>query len=172
MAINTSVGTNIYALKGWLIIIGVSFQLRRSNPSGKTMRCPLRCDKSSVFLRPSCWLNTTVFSTQHLPIGLIDFHACEPPLVRLLITTLDSGIGYLDHYVHSYSVSQCLGPFRHFNEPSAESLSAAGAAKRHHELGPFVQIKTKQFVRINGFRFFDTIVGDKRRSLALGIFCC
>lgn len=115
---------------------------------------------------------STVFSTQHLLIGLIDFPACQPPLLQLLITMLDSGIGYLDRYVHSYTVSQRRGPFRCFNEPSAESLSAAGAVKRRHELGPFVQIKAKQFVRINGFIFFDTIVADKRRSLALGIFCC
>lgn len=168
MAIKTSVGTNINAFKCWLVIIGDSFHLWSSNPSGKTMRRPLQCDNSSVLLRPSCWLN----STQHLLIGLIDFPACQPPLLQLLITMLDSGIGYLDRYVHSYTVSQRRGPFRCFNEPSAESLSAAGAVKRRHELGPFVQIKAKQFVRINGFIFFDTIVADKRRSLALGIFCC
>lgn len=37
---------------------------------------------------------------------------------------------------------------------------------------PLVQIKAKQSVRINGFIFFDTIVADKRHSLALGILCC
>lgn len=173
MAIKTSAGTNMNALKGCLVIIGNSFPLWRSNPSGKTMRCPLQCDKSSVLIRPGGWLNSTVFSAQHLLIGLIDFPACQPPLLRLLITMRDSGIGYPDHYVHSYTVSQRRGPFRCFNEPSAESLSAAGAAKpRRREAGPpFVQIKAKQFVRINGFIFFDTIVADKRRSLALGIFC-
>lgn len=77
------------------------------------------------------------------------------------------------HYVHSHTVSQRRGPFRCFNEPSAESLSAAGPAKRRRrEPGTFVQIKAKQFVRINGFIFFDTIVADKRSSLALGKFCC
>lgn len=171
-AIKTSVGTNINALKGWLVIIRNSFHLWSSNPSGETMRCPLQCDKSSVLFRPSCWLISTVFSTLHLLIGLIDLPACQPPLLQLLITMLDRDIGYLGHYVHSYTVSQCRGPFCRFNEPSAESLAAAGAAKRRHEPGPSVQIKAKQFVKINGFIFFDTIVADKRCSLALGIFCC
>lgn len=97
--------TNINALKWWLIIIGGSFHLWTSNPSGKIMRCPLQCDKSSVSVCPRCWWNSTVFFTQDLLIGLMDFPACQPLLLQILITMLDSGIGYLDHYVHSYTVS-------------------------------------------------------------------
>lgn len=167
-----SVGTNINALKGWLVIIGDSFHLWSSNPSRKTMRCPLKCDMSSVLLRPSCWLNSTVFYTQHLLIGLIDFPACQSPLLQLLITMLDSGIGYLDHYVHSYTVSQRRGPFAVLTSPLLKASQQLGLRSAAMSWAPFVQIKAKQFVRINGFIFFDTIVADKRRSLALGIFCC
>lgn len=117
MAIKPSVGTNINALKGWLVIIGNSFHLWRSDPSGETMRWPLQCDKSSVLFGPGCWVISTVFSTQHLLIGLIDWPAWPPPLLQLLITMPDSGISYLGHYVLSYTVSQRRGPLRHFNEP-------------------------------------------------------
>lgn len=57
--------------------------------------------------------------------------------------------------------------------PSAEAPRppAARAAECRHEPGPFVQIKPQQFVRINGFTFFDTIAADKWRRLALGRFC-
>lgn len=146
MTTKTSADANINALKGCLVIIGDSFHLYSGDPSGKTMRCPFQHDKSSVFLRPSCWLNYTLFSMQHLLIGLIDF----PPLLQLLITMLDSGIGYLNHY-------------------TVWSTPAAQAAERLHEPG---QIKAQQFVRINAFTFFDTIAAYKWRRLALGNVCC
>lgn len=40
---------------------------------------------------------------QHLLIGLIDF----APLLQLLITMLDSGIAYLNHYIVS---QRCPSP--------------------------------------------------------------
>lgn len=78
LAKKTSVDVNINALKGCLVIIGDSFHLYSGDPSGKTMRCPFQHDKSSVLLRPSCWLNYTLFSMQHLLIGLIDFPPPAP----------------------------------------------------------------------------------------------
>lgn len=170
IAIKPPMETNINAIKGCLVIIGESFHLWSGDPSGKTMRCPLHCDKSSVLLVSSCWLNYTVFSTLHLLIGLIDFPACRPPLLQLLITMLDSCISYLHHYVHSYTVSQGPGPLRCFNETSAASPPAAGTLVRCCERGPFVQIKT--IVRTNACIFFDTTVADKRAIVALGKFCC
>lgn len=100
LAKKTSADVNINALKGCLVIIRDCFHLYSGDPSGKTMRCPFQHDKSSVLLRPSCLLlNYTLFSMQHLLIGMIDF----PPLLQLLITMLDSGIAYPNHY----TVSQC-----------------------------------------------------------------
>lgn len=103
LAKKPSADANINALKGCLVIIGDYCHLYSGDPSGKTMRCPFQHDKSSVLLRPSSWLNYTLCSMQHLLIGLIDF----PPLLQLLITMLDSGIAYLNHYTVS---QRCPSP--------------------------------------------------------------
>lgn len=103
MTTNPSAAANINALKGCLVIIGDSFHLCSGDPSGETMRCPFQHDKTSVLLCPSCWLSYTLFSMQHLLIELMDFPACQPPLLQLFISMLDSGISYLSHHVRSYT---------------------------------------------------------------------
>lgn len=124
MAVKTSVETNINALKGWLVIIGDSFHLWSSDPSGETMRCPLQRDKSSVLLCPSCWLNYALFSTQHLLIGLIDFPVLQPPQLHFLLPCLT--------VASLTSAIMCT----HALYLSVQTLPAAGAARAPPGAGP------------------------------------